>query len=293
MQLRGQITFTGTDVDRAALRRRDVAWLDQARSAASTRLVAVGPATKLLVADGSCLCRLDPAFLGEEPGLTFLGLDSKGGAIFALDCGSEGPGLEGFTFEELRALAAVLPAGEAAIAAHAVAMVGWHRRHRYCGACGSPTEVQEGGHSRRCTACGLQHFPRTDPAVIMLVTDGQRAVLGRRPGAGGRWSVLAGFVEPGETLEHAVAREVQEEVGLRVVAARYLGSQPWPFPANLMLGFEARAEPGPIRLDDELEEARWFTRQDLRDTLSQRGVDIPAPISIAHHLIQAWLAAGS
>ena len=286
MELRHPITFAGGSHDRSGLRRRDEAWLAEARAAASTRVLHVRPPSQLLVAEGSCLACLEAP---EGAELTFLGVDAVGSAIFACEYADESPDL---TFEELRALAATVPGTEAAIAAHAVAMVCWHRRHRFCSACGGPTNVQEAGHSRRCPNCGLQHFPRTDPAVIMLVTDGERAVLGRRPGAGARWSVLAGFVEPGETLEQAVAREVQEEVGLRVIHARYLASQPWPFPANLMLGFEARAEYGPIVLDDELEEARWFTRGELRDALGERRMDVPASISIASHLIQAWLAEG-
>lgn len=289
MELNGTITFTGATLDRAGLRRRDEAWLAGARLAASTRIVAVSSASRLLVADGPCLGCVSLAGLPEGAELTFLGVDDAG-AIFACDLSPEPS--EAGAFEELRALAALLPAPEAAVAAHAVAMVGWHRRHRFCGACGAPTEVQEAGHSRKCPACGAQHFPRTDPAVIMLVTDGERCVLGRRPGAQGRWSVLAGFVEPGETLEQAVAREVYEEVGLRVFSARYLGGQPWPFPANLMLGFEARAEHAPLRVDDELAGARWFTRRELTDSLTDRRADIPPPISIAHHLIQAWLAEG-
>ena len=272
MELREVITFAGGLHDRAGHRRRDDAWLAEARLAA--RLLQVRAPSALAFGEG---CAPDEA--------VFLGVDAEGRAIFACECSEEGDG-----FEELRALAATIPGSDAAIAAHAVAMVMWHRRHRFCGACGTPTDVQEAGHSRKCPNCGLHHFPRTDPAVIMLVTDGERAVLGRRPGAVGRWSVLAGFVEPGETLEQAVAREVKEEVGLNVTHARYLASQPWPFPANLMLGFEARAEYGPIVLDDELEEARWFTRAELRENLASRGMDVPAPISIASHLIQAWLA---
>ena len=294
MELVHPIAFAGTTVDRAALLRRDEAWLAEARHAPSTRVIAVRLPTQLLMAEGPRLGQVSAASLPAEAALTFLGLDDGGGALFAFDMGTDGDAPSEHAFEELRALAAILPAGEAAMAAHAVAMVAWHRRHRYCGGCGSLTEVREAGHSRRCPSCATQHFPRIDPAVIMLVTDGERCVLGRRPGArSGAWSVLAGFVEPGETLEHAVAREVHEEVGLHVIAARYLGAQPWPFPANLMLGFEARADYAPLQVDDELEEARWFTRRELTGALAERGVNIPPPISIAHHLIQAWLTEGA
>jgi len=288
MELVLPIAFAGGTADRAGARRRDEAWLAEARTAETTRVIGVRAASKLFVCDGPGLGHCTE--LPDEVDLTFLGVDGEGRAIFAADLGGDEAETEQ-TFEELRALAAVLPGHEAALAAHAVAMVGWHRRHRFCGCCGAPTEVQEAGHSRRCGSCGTQHFPRTDPAVIMLVTDGTRCVLGKRPGLG-RWTVLAGFVEPGETLEQAVAREVCEEVGLKVTRARYLGSQPWPFPANLMLGFEAIVEPGEIICDDELEDAAWFTRDELHERLYGKGLDIPPPVSIANHLIHAWLEEG-
>lgn len=300
MELLYPVTFAGGTANRAGLRRRDEAWLAEARLAASARVIVVRSASRLLVAGGEQLGQVRAADLPEGADLTFLGLDGSGAAIFVFDGGpDEAPRVgnampvpDGHAFEELRALAARLPAEEAAVAAHAVAMAGWHRRHRYCGSCGAPTAVQEAGHARRCTVCGTQHHPRTDPVVIMLVTDGERCVLGRRPGGRG-WSVLAGFVEPGETPEQAVAREVHEEVGLRVTAARYLASQPWPFPSNLMLGFEALAAYEPLQVDDELEEARWFTRRELRDGLEAGTLSIPASISIAHHLVRAWLAEDS
>jgi len=285
------IPFTVSEVDRSSIRRRDAAWLAEATQASSTRVVVVRSGTQLLVLEGPRLGHMATSALGPESELTLLGVDAGGCALFAID-GDAHDGLvqAEHTFEELRALAPVIPAGEAAIAAHAVAMVGWHRRHRYCGSCGAKTDIEEAGHSRRCPACDTQHFPRTDPAVIMLVAAGDRCVLGRRPGARW-WSVLAGFVEPGETLEAAVAREVKEEVGLTVTGVRYLGSQPWPFPANLMLGFEAEAEYADLAVDEELEDARWFSRQELIDGLAAGTISVPSSISIAHHLIQAWLSA--
>src|SRR5438067_8208084 len=210
------IPFTSSEIDRAGLRRRDDAWLAQARQDSSTRLIVVTSATQLLVVDGPRLGHLAADLLGPDADLIFLGLDADGAALFAVDADAhETLDLTSHTFDELRAIGPVVPAGEAALAAHAVAMVGWHRRHRYCGCCGAETVVEEAGHSRRCNACNTQHFPRTDPAVIMLVASGDRCVLGKRPGAKW-WTVLAGFVEPGETLEAAVAREVKEEVGLDV-----------------------------------------------------------------------------
>lgn len=289
--------FIGGTLDRASWRRRDDAWLAEARSAAGTRVLVVRAASELLIADGPRLSHITSERLPEAAELTFLGIADDGTAVFAFDADAAGHGGSAFndvfltdeaTFGELRALAADLAPFEAGLGAHAVAMVGWHRRHRYCGVCGSLTDVQEAGHSRKCPSCGAQHFPRTDPAVIMLVTDGERCVLGKRPGLG-RWTVLAGFVEPGETLEAAVAREVKEEVGLTVSSVRYIGSQPWPFPANLMLGFEARADYAELRVDEELDDARWFTREELRESISSGAISTPASVSIASYLIRGWL----
>ena len=172
-------------------------------------------------------------------------------------------------------------------------MVGWHRRHRFCGTCGSPTVIQEAGHSRKCPNCGASGYPRTDPAVIMLVYSGDKIVLGkRRNPQGAIWTVLAGFVEPGESLEHAVAREVKEEVGLTVVNATYRGSQPWPFPASIMLGFYAEASSVDITIDpEELVDARWFTRDQLRNP-QDHGFRLPRGDSIASRLIADWIDAG-
>lgn len=289
MELPRSIPFTVSEIDRASLRRRDEAWLAEARKATSTRLIVVRSSAQLLIFEGPRLGHLAPDVMPSEAEVTFLGLDSEGAAVFALDADShEGLALDGLAFEELRTIGPVVPAEEAALGAHAVAMVGWHRRHRFCGCCGAQTVVEEAGHSRRCLACGTQHFPRTDPAVIMLVAAGDRCVLGKRPGSKW-WTVLAGFVEPGETLEAAVAREVKEEVGLQVKEVRYVGSQPWPFPANIMLGFEAEAEYAELVVDEELDDARWFTREELKEQLDSGIIASPSPISIAHHLIRAWL----
>ncbi|MBV9120505.1 MAG: NAD(+) diphosphatase [Chloroflexi bacterium] len=291
MELQRPLTFAG-GADRAAQRRRDAAWLEAARRAAGTRVFGVRSTAQLLVADGPRLGQVAADNVAPEDEITFLGLDKEGNALFALDLGSDPPEASSLeqTFEELRALGSLLPPEEAGFAAHAVAMVGWHRRHRFCGVCGAATLVTEAGHSRRCDGCGAQHFPRTDPAVIMLVTDGPRCVLGKRGGRLNFWTVLAGFVEPGESLEEAVAREVQEEVGLTVTSTRYLASQPWPFPANIMVGFEAHAPYADLVVDEELEDARWFDRDQLREALANGEVNIPPPVSIAYHLIQAWLA---
>lgn len=196
------------------------------------------------------------------------------------------------SFEELRPLMSALSEDEAALLAYARALSIWRFRARYCGACGSPTVPRSAGHVLRCSndACGEEFFPRIDPAIIVLVSDGERALLGRQAGwPAGRYSTLAGFVEPGESLEDAVAREVFEETGVSVRDIRYRSSQPWPFPSSLMLGFHAVAEPGSaIRLNGELEDARWFTPQ----ALAVEGV-MPPSRSISYRLIREWLESRS
>jgi NAD+ diphosphatase len=202
----------------------------------------------------------------------------------------------GIRFADLRQLAGRLDRRDGSLLAFARAMLFWHARHRYCGLCGSPTRSEEAGHMRRCTdpACHTMHFPRTDPAVIMLVTDGDRALLGRNKNfpLPGMYSTLAGFVEPGESLEDAVAREVREEAGIDVSSVYYHSSQPWPFPANIMLGFYAEAMTRDISLDDgELADARWFERGWLLSHEDDDEFRLPRRDSIARRLIEDWLAA--
>jgi NAD+ diphosphatase len=199
------------------------------------------------------------------------------------------------SFIELRNVGPLIDRDEGGALAYARAMTHWHATHQFCGSCGAPTESREGGHIRVCTnvECARHHFPRTDPAVIMLVEKGDRVLLGRKAEwAPGRYSTLAGFVEPGESLEDAVRREVMEETGVVVSDVDYHSSQPWPFPASLMLGFFCKAETELIqRNDKELEDARWFTRQELLE--GQGGLGIaPRPISIARRLIDDWLNEG-
>jgi NAD+ diphosphatase len=200
----------------------------------------------------------------------------------------------GLRFGDLRQFGATLARSEGALLALARAMIFWHARHRFCGVCGAPTRSEEAGHVRRCTAagCATMHFPRTDPAVIMLVTDGDRALLGRnRNFLPGMYSTLAGFVEPGESLEDAVAREVREETAIEVAAVHYHSSQPWPFPANIMLGFYAEAASTAITVDyGELEDARWFERDWLLSHADDDNFRLPRRDSIARRLIEDWLA---
>ena len=172
-------------------------------------------------------------------------------------------------------------------------MINWHRRNRFCGVCGSATVVSEAGHLRTCPSCGAHHHPRTDPVAIVLVSDGDRALLGRQARwPAGRYSALAGFVEPGESIEQAVAREVREESGIEVAQVRYHSSQPWPFPSSLMLGFHAAYAGGdPEPLDNELEHVRWFDRTEVEEIVAGRRPEhLPPPVAIARRLIDEWLA---
>jgi len=195
-------------------------------------------------------------------------------------------------FVGLRALAFHLDPADSTVLAYAQAMVAWHKRHRYCGRCGESTESRQGGHVRQCAnpSCAILHYPRTDPAIIVLVEKGDKALFGRKPEwPSHRYSTIAGFVEPGESAEQAVVREVAEETGVEVVGARYHSSQPWPFPGSLMLGYHAQAGAELISLNDqELEEACWLTREEIISRLGQ-GIFIPPPsISISFRLIEDW-----
>lgn len=196
---------------------------------------------------------------------------------------------------DLRTAAARWSPFEATLFAQARAVLHWQRRHRFCGACGGAVTFLRGGWQGRCGGCALDHYPRTDPAVIVAITDGQRLLLGRQASwPARRYSTLAGFVEPGETLEQTVVREVMEESGVRVRGCRYLASQPWPFPSSLMLGFIALADPDPPQANEELEDARWFTREDvgaaLRRETAQDGLLLSPSSSISRWLIEAWYA---
>jgi NAD+ diphosphatase len=272
-------------VDRDAGRREDPAALEQAWSTARVLVVEDGRA---LVADDGApeLLLIDAA--DAPPGeRLYLGRDDAS-AYFAV--AAPLPRRLGARPQGLREVGALLGDRDAGLLVHAVALANWHATHRHCPRCGGPTGPVKGGAVRRCEADGSEHFPRTDPAVIMLVTDGaDRCVLGRQAiWPAGRYSTLAGFVEPGESAEQAVVREVAEETGVAVRDVVYRGSQPWPFPSSLMLGYRAICEPDavPVPADGELEDARWFSKDELR---SGGDVLLPTPISIAWHLITDWL----
>ena len=212
-------------------------------------------------------------------------LDEPAAADLVGDAGS---------FVDLRSVGALMPHGEGAMLAYARGLMYWQQRHRFCGSCGSPTKALTAGHQRRCSNedCRTVHFPRTDPAVIMLIHDGNRLVLGRQKvWPAGMRSVLAGFVEPGESLEDAVAREVMEEVGIRITDIRYHSSQPWPFPSSIMLGFTAGAVDTELRVNlDELQSARWYGRDELLASPEDSTFRLPRRDSIARRLVDDWLS---
>lgn len=193
--------------------------------------------------------------------------------------------------QTLRATALQLSETDAGLVAHAVGIANWHRTHGFCARCGEPSKPAQGGHIRTCPSCGAHHFPRTDPAVIMLITDDEdRALLGRHPNwPAGRYSTLAGFLEPGEALEDAVRREVAEETGIEVGDVSYAASQPWPFPSSLMVGFFGSAKSHDVQVDgEEIEHARWFTRDEVTSLSEQGGLGLPGTLSISRWLIETW-----
>ncbi|MFZ5556118.1 MAG: NAD(+) diphosphatase [Pseudomonadota bacterium] len=295
--------FTGGRLARAPHRRKDAGLLARALARPESRIVPVWQG-KLLVRTrgGMEAVLLAPAqaepLTGDAHSLTFLG-ERDGHAVFAL--GTEAPAAGDAmrrhgTWGELRQIASAMDRDDASVLAYARAMAIWHGTHRYCGRCGQPTESEEAGHLRRCVAetCRQPVFPRTDPAIITLVASGERCVLGRQPiWPEGFYSTLAGFVEPGESLEQALIREVMEEAGIVVRDARYHSSQPWPFPGSLMVGFTAFADDAPLTVDrDELEDARWFSRADIAGGLKDGVLKLPPRVSIAWRLIEDWFDAG-
>jgi len=291
-------------LDRAATLRADPEWVARRVHDPTSRAV-FASRDGVLVSDGAGPTDLVRRSTGElasvgvviaEPVL--LGLEQDR-ALFALDLdavarASRATLTRGAEVVALRAAAAMLPRSEGGLAAYLTALLNWHRGHRFCPNCGTATRIAEAGYSRRCPSCAAVHFPRTDPVVIMLVEGGGQLLLGRHANWPPlRYSVLAGYVAPGETLEEAVAREVREESGLEVHDARYVASQPWPFPSSLMLGFEARSDGGePTAQDGELEDVRWFTLEAARAAVrgGSTELELPPAVSIARRLIERWVA---
>jgi NAD+ diphosphatase len=288
--------YTGGSLDRAGARREDAAWLAAAHADAASRHVYLWRGQALMHGDPprAVLAATAPAHAPTDTPWIFVGLQN-GVPLFAHDLSAEdAPATMGGTYTELRALTSLLPPDDATILATARGMLHWRATTRFCPRCGAGLLPQRGGYVLHCPGCCTEQFPRTDAAVIMLVTDGQRLLLGQShkfPIDRNFFSTLAGFVEPGESLEDAVRREVLEEVGVRVGDVAYHSSQPWPFPASLMLGYYAQALSTDITLDEtEMRAARWFTRADIANRKAL-GFNLPPADSIARRLIEDWLAA--
>lgn len=281
-----QLSFTGRGHDRAVERRADDEWLREMWASGATRvLTVVGGAAE--VSSGALAWRAPASAPAGERYL--LGLGDDGEARFAVRLDHVPDDVE---VRGLRELSGLVTASEAGWACHAVALAQWHATHRCCSRCGAPTVVTAGGAERRCPEDGSAHFPRVDPAVIMLVTDAaDRALLGRHSSwPAGRFSTLAGFIEPGETAEQAVCREVAEESGITVTEVELLATQPWPFPSSLMIGATARVSGTVEARPDgvELAEARWFSRDELHHAVAGGEVQVSGSISISRWLIDRW-----
>lgn len=291
------IAYCGNPLDRAEERRGDAAWLAAARRRGKFLIVREGRVPVLRNGAELALVWTEPGDVDSSAECVLLGLDAEGRPCFALvaEAAVEGNGV---LHSDARTLAIDLGAsgddgGASGIVAQALAILSWHERHRFCARCGRPTEIRRGGYQRWCGPCATEHYPRTDPVAIMLVHDDGHCLLGRQASwPEGMYSALAGFVEAGESLEAAVRREVHEEAGVEVGRVRYAGSQPWPFPSNLMIGFLAEARSRAIRLDPaELSDARWFSRAEVGEMLAGRHERFraPPPIAIARHLMRLWL----
>jgi NAD+ diphosphatase len=283
------IAFSGNPLDRASYSRADAAWLTGQRAAGlflpfwQNRPFVAGNRAGFLP---GC-----PEWDGHL--CVFLGLDGAQ-PLFAVDLpGDTEPVLDGGSFQDMRAAAFVLPKRDTAIAGQAKALLDWHKRHGFCPNCGHETQFADAGYKRICPRCGAEHFPRTDPVVIMLPVLGDQCLIGRNKRFPPLlFSAFAGFVEPGESMEEAVRRELLEEVELKVADVRYHATQPWPFPSSLMLGCYATALGPDFRIDGhEIEAARWLSKDEARARLANRIEDemrLPVAIAIAHHLIRDW-----
>ena len=303
----GGFVLARGEVDRASARREDADWIAAAWADGATRVLVLDKGQALVrFGEGEAGLVLVPPAQAPDGVRFLLGVDAAGTAYFGVAGPAGGLGAgppplpgSGLALPEagvhpvaLRQAAHLLGDRDAGLFTHAVALSNWHARHTHCPRCGTPTVPAPAGHARHCPTDGSEHFPRIDPAVIMLVTDDEdRCLLARnRQWPARRVSILAGFVEPGESAEQAVIREVREETGIAVSAVRYLGSQPWPMPQSLMLGFRAQAGQGQqITVDDEeIAEARWFSRAELSSQIAAGEILLPPPVSIAHRIIESW-----
>lgn len=316
-----EVGFAGNPLDRLSERRDDADYVAKLRREPTSRVALILRDTPILARKGTTFDALftfkEASAIGPFQEVALLGRTAER-AIFAVllaDEAAASDGGEGAGFLQARTLAisnradlapsdmrsiavqGLVPRPIAGVLAQAKSLMYWHARHRFCAHCGHRTIAAAAGWRRECASCGAGHFPRTDPVVIMLATDGEQCLLGRQPRfPKGMYSALAGFLEPGETVEEAVRREVREEAGLDVGYVTYVASQPWPFPASLMIGCLATATTRTISIDGaELEDARWFERDEVQTMMAglhPGGLSAPHPIAIAHHLLKAWLERG-
>ena len=295
--------FAGNPLDRGEVERRDEAWLSAQASEPSSKMLPLWQLNVPVSGDQTLawinvedLHRLgvdaEPIFLGLINGVSHFAVDVSAADRDEIERG-------GLTFEDARTTAEYMSSTESGIVAQARSQLSWHGSHGFCAVCGRATHIARGGQVRRCSpkeegGCGREHYPRTDPVVITVVHDGDRCLLGQSRGrlvAMRRYSALAGFMDQGESIEEAVAREVMEEAGIRVGAVRYHSSQPWPFPSSLMIGCHADAATTNIAFDpEEMTDVQWFSREEVLLALEERSevLAIPGPTAIAHHLIRAW-----
>ena len=296
-------TFAANPLDRGEVERRDEEWIEAQALDSQSQFLPFSNLNVLLGDDpGPTLGWLSPDGIpsdGTTSTPTMLGM-MDGATHFAIEVNEDAAAFiedwTGMRFEDCRAAGETLPGPEGGIVAQARAQLDWHRRHRFCSVCGKPSEKRRGGQMRFCPSCKAQHFPRTDPVVITVVEDkeGDRCLLGQSRGRLQRmrmYSALAGFMDQGEAIEEAVAREIMEEAGIQVKNVRYHSSQPWPFPSSLMIGCIAEAATTDINMDaEEMTDVQWFSRSEVLLALEGKSerLSVPQPLAIAHHLIKAW-----
>ena len=295
--------FTGNPLNRGEVERRDEDWINKKAKDSTTKFLAMRNLNPLIFTEPEpqlgwiSLENLEEAGAEVEP--IFLGLVGQT-AHFVVDVtametkADQFQDRAGYAFEDARSAAERISMSESGMLAQARAQLDWHKRHAFCSVCGSPSEKRRGGQARQCPQCNAQHFPRTDPVVIVLVTDGERCLLGQSRGRLSRmktYSALAGFMDQGEVIEEAVAREVMEEAGIQVGKVTYHSSQPWPFPSSLMIGCHAEAATTEINFEpEEMADVQWFSREEVLLALDRKSevLNVPGPIAIAHHLIKSW-----
>ncbi|MGC2442129.1 NAD(+) diphosphatase [Candidatus Binatus sp.] len=305
------IPFAGSALNRASEKRTDANWIESKRREPSSLTLPMwrlepfilgseksGPPFEL----GLVRAEIVDSIAGAEAVCILLGLDGER-AVFALDVSAAGDSanigaLAGLGyFRDARVAGSMVSIKDSAIIAQAKAMIDWHQRHGFCPKCGAPTKIMDAGYRRLCGQCNAEHFPRVDPVVIMLATHGEACLVGRgKLFPPGMFSALAGFVEPGETIEEAVRRELMEEASVKVGEVSYYATQPWPFPSSLMIGCFAKADSRAAKVDEnELAEVRWLERGVARGLIEGKqieGIRVPPPVAIAHHLIKTWALGG-